>query len=380
MPRTSSQTLYYWQADVGMFDDPKIVDLNDEYGPLGEAILFRIFDYIARTDGYFAQLNDALIIYLYRSVGNKWIKNKRIISEIIQFCGVCGLFDVNLLTQNVITSQGIQRRWLYAKKKDRARGFSTAKYWLLGEISNEPLQGRPRKKSDSCNNNADNCSNNADNCDNNSPYKKRQENIPPLSPKGGSGGEWEEARARFFSAYPKLKGLARLDDSKIDYNLLYKRFAESEFLRTRYVAMWVYRNYEAITQGTWRDEESAEEQTHRRTEWYRKRRERAEDIAEYWQKKAETIPGYCDLMKQKKTLEIASAKAAAEGTSEKVQEAERALGQTVIKIHNLLKQNGIKKADLSPKFKCAKCDDTGFLPDGRACDCYEKEKENVKNQ
>lgn len=209
--------------------------------------------------------------------------------------------------------------------------------------------------------------------------EKNKNRIPPLPPKGGEG-EREDARERFFSAYPKLRVLARLDDSKIDYNLLYERFAESEFLRTRYAAMWVYRNYEAIIQGTWRDEESAEEQTRRRAEWYRKRRERAEDVAEYWQRKAETIPGYNDLMKQKKTLEIASAKAAAEGNSQKVQETERALGQTVIKIHDLLKQNGIKKIDLNPKFKCPKCEDTGYLPDGRPCDCYEEEKGNAENK
>lgn len=31
---------------------------------------------------------------------------------------------------------------------------------------------------------------------------------------------------------------------------------------------------------------------------------------------------------------------------------------------------GIKEEDLSPVYRCAKCSDTGFLPDGKACDCY----------
>lgn len=197
MARTSSQSLYYWQADVGMFDDPKLVDLNDAYGPLGECIFMRILDYIARTDGYFAQINDALIVYIYRSVGSKWIKSKHVVSEVIQFCGVCGLFDVNLLTQNVITSRGIQRRWLHAKKKARARGYSAHLYWLLED--EKPAEGRVYDFSNNCNNNADNCSNNSGNCNNNAHIRQDKTNTP-LTPqrlggkvkKNGAKNEREE--------------------------------------------------------------------------------------------------------------------------------------------------------------------------------------------
>ena len=161
--RTSCQSLNFWQFDVGLFDDGKIIDLNEVYGPLGEAVYFRILCYIAETDGYFAQLNESLLRYVFRSIGSKWIKKAKI-TEIIQYCGVCGLFDVNLLTQNVITSQGIQRRWLYAKKKSRARGFLTDRFWLLdgSGLSDYTLN------SDNCDNNTDYCNNKDDNCDNNS--------------------------------------------------------------------------------------------------------------------------------------------------------------------------------------------------------------------
>lgn len=30
----------------------------------------------------------------------------------------------------------------------------------------------------------------------------------------------------------------------------------------------------------------------------------------------------------------------------------------------------VSQADLTPKYSCAKCSDTGFLPDGKLCDCY----------
>lgn len=35
-----------------------------------------------------------------------------------------------------------------------------------------------------------------------------------------------------------------------------------------------------------------------------------------------------------------------------------------------LRRLGLTEQDLQPKFACKKCSDTGFLPDGRMCDCY----------
>ena len=178
--RKPTQTLEFWQFDVGLFDDGKIIDLNEQYGPLGEAVYFRILCYISKSNGYYAELNDALILYIYRSIGSKWIRNRRIISEVISYCGVCGLFDVNLLSQSIITSCGIQRRWLYAKTKSRAQGYSTAKFWLL-EDEPEPELSNHTENYDNCNNKADNCNNKADNCNKNTDIKERQDNSTEIN-------------------------------------------------------------------------------------------------------------------------------------------------------------------------------------------------------
>lgn len=37
-----------------------------------------------------------------------------------------------------------------------------------------------------------------------------------------------------------------------------------------------------------------------------------------------------------------------------------------------LRELGISEEDFEPKFTCMKCSDTGFLPDGKPCDCYPK--------
>lgn len=38
----------------------------------------------------------------------------------------------------------------------------------------------------------------------------------------------------------------------------------------------------------------------------------------------------------------------------------------------LLSDMGIAEEDLSPRYRCKKCSDSGFLPNGKACDCYRK--------
>ncbi len=197
--RKPKQSLEFWQFDVGLFDDGKIIDLNEKYGPLGEAIFFRIMCYISENEGYYAKLSDALILYIYRSVGSKWIRNRQVISEVISYCGVCGLFDVNLLSQSIITSRGIQRRWQFAKK--RQQSFQATKFWLL-EDESEPGLSDYTQNNDNCNNNAVSCNNNADNCNKNDDINKNtiktNENKTEDTP-----AELSPAAAELFSFYQK---------------------------------------------------------------------------------------------------------------------------------------------------------------------------------
>ena len=307
MPRTSRQTLEYWQFDVGLFKDGKIVDLNDRYGPLGEAIYFRILSYIAETDGYFAQLNESLLLWVYRSIGSKWIRSRQVVAEVIDYCGVCGLFDVNLLRQNVLTSRGIQRRWLYAKQKSRARGYSTAEYWLL---ENEPLHGVPLPFSGNVRNNPDNCSNNPDNCDKNSPYKVKESKVKESKEKirtahtcasRTDGQESEDVDSaslpssspymkEFFDKY-RFADYPSGDLSKYDFKLLLDRFAESNFLQKTYSWRWVEKNYESILRGEKKD---FPKRTRTEAEEAPRKKESGFEKAQRFLKKYEEEEGTCE--------------------------------------------------------------------------------------
>jgi len=38
----------------------------------------------------------------------------------------------------------------------------------------------------------------------------------------------------------------------------------------------------------------------------------------------------------------------------------------------ILAEMGIREEELLPQYTCKKCNDTGFLPNGKSCDCYHK--------
>ena len=40
-----------------------------------------------------------------------------------------------------------------------------------------------------------------------------------------------------------------------------------------------------------------------------------------------------------------------------------------------LKRLNLSEEDLTPKYHCTRCSDSGTLPNGRLCDCYERSKQ-----
>lgn len=170
MSRQSNQTLPNVMLEKGLFDDLKIVDLMDKYGPTGFTIYVSLLMKINNDRGYYTQMTPSLAISIQRDIGSKWISREKVI-EVINFLAQCDLISSNLLEKGVLTSVGIQRRYLDTKKKSRAVGYSTEEFWLLDESPADKLL--PHTNSNSCNSNSDKCSNNADKCSNNSLYKEK---------------------------------------------------------------------------------------------------------------------------------------------------------------------------------------------------------------
>ena len=60
--------------------------------------------------------------------------------QVIHYCAEIGLFDQDLLNQNVITSVGVQRRYKEVTVRNKV---DRSKYWLIDE-NGQPLLNAPQ--------------------------------------------------------------------------------------------------------------------------------------------------------------------------------------------------------------------------------------------
>lgn len=132
--------LSYFPKSIGFYEDDKIFDLLDRYGPLGVTVYDCILCIVYRN-GYYAEIPlDKLSRMIMKMIGNKWVKNKKAVVQVVHFCSEIGLLDDGLMTKNIITSVGIQRRYYETAVKRMKRQLYNTEYWLLGkEGKQEPL-------------------------------------------------------------------------------------------------------------------------------------------------------------------------------------------------------------------------------------------------
>ena len=369
MSRTQSQGIEYFPMAVDFFSDKKVKILKARYGADGITIYLYLLCQIYR-EGYYIRVDEDFEYMLSDDLNMSSDKVKQVMTFLFER----SMFHEQLFKSDaILTSTGIQERWQKAiSTRARKSPIEVGNYWLLNESDTQPFikctlfknfKNNSEKKDD-------NSAKKALNSENYPQSKVKESIYTPFIPQGGR----EEGKERFFSAYPKLKGMAKLDDSGIDYDALYQHFQKSEFLRSRFSAKWVIENYADIIEGVHDDKASAEEQARERAEWYRERRERAEEIAEYNRRKAEAIDGYAEDLKEMKRLEIAAAKAEAGGSVDYSGNILSELVRLREKLKTLLYEGGLTEEDLQPKYHCKKCSDTGYLPNGKPCDCYEKFK------
>ncbi len=99
-------------------------------------------------------------------------------------------------------------------------------------------------------------------------------------------------------------------------------------------------------------------------------RERAQSVADRYAVKANSNPRFKEISAELSRMEIALAKAEMfepETLPALLNKKEALLAER----KEILKKLGITERQLAPQYKCKKCSDTGFLPSGAACDCYQ---------
>lgn len=114
-------------------NNDRIFDLLDEHGPLGVTVYDCILT-IVYSNGYYADMSkDKLSRMVIKCIGNKWIKNKNVVVQVIDYCAELGLLSKDLMLRNIITSVGIQKRYYKVAVKLMKRQLYSDEYWMLDE-------------------------------------------------------------------------------------------------------------------------------------------------------------------------------------------------------------------------------------------------------
>lgn len=139
--------LDYFPKMVDFYEDDRIFDLLDRYGPLGVTVYDCILC-IVYKHGYYAEIPlDKLSRMITKMIGNKWVKSSKAVVQVVHFCSEIGLIDDALMTKNIITSVGIQKRFYRIAVKLMKRQLYDDHYWLLEKKeTGEPLLSAPKNQ------------------------------------------------------------------------------------------------------------------------------------------------------------------------------------------------------------------------------------------
>lgn len=116
------------------------------------------------------------------------------------------------------------------------------------------------------------------------------------------------------------------------------------------------------------------DEKNRRERFYAERHQKALEHADYMQRQAERDEGFRTASATLRRLDVSIARAETfnlpdlASLRKQYQEAQALRAQRMAILN-------IDEEDLSPQWICTKCSDTGFRPDGRACNCYEPRRQ-----
>ena len=394
MARPTKQGLDYFPFDVGFFGDKNIRILKARYRSDGIAVYIKLLCDIYK-EGYFLPIEcwEDYIFVIADEIGATVDKVEQVIS-FLHNRAMVRIYRNDELTgydlDAVITSHGIQKRYAAAMKSRRKKSVDEIKrgFWLLSEDEEKEITAFYK-----CGNNDSFSENNPDKSDINTilpeenPLKESKNENNIISIFTDVHAKQEQAKVSFFSRYPKLKPLPGVDDSAIDYNKLSARFAASKkFLQTRRGFAWVVEHYGEILSGKYDDFPEAEKTGKpapalpaavqaanakaAREKFHADRRNAAITAAERIEKQATAIPAYATVIKEIRQLELDQVKAELNAPC-KVDGILRTIRAKIKLKVEILESLGLTEQDLLPKWYCPKCSDTGFLPNGAACDCYD---------
>ncbi|MBQ8356214.1 MAG: DUF4373 domain-containing protein [Clostridia bacterium] len=120
----------YWSFDVGLFEDKKFKLIRGEFGAKGVLIALFALNSCYKDNGYFRVWEDDDAILLSEEVGCGC--SPGLVQQVVRACVARSLFDKRVFdTHQVLTSVGIQRRYLRIVAKNRLAIPLISEYWVL---------------------------------------------------------------------------------------------------------------------------------------------------------------------------------------------------------------------------------------------------------
>lgn len=134
--RPTSQSMTYVPFDAYFDQDPKFKRLMIECGARGVYCALRVLLEVYRSNnGYFIERSEDL----YFVIANDLQLKVTFVEQTVAAMARCGLLDEALFERHILTSRGIQKRWLTAMK--RRKEYDYSKYWLLSDEETKSILG-----------------------------------------------------------------------------------------------------------------------------------------------------------------------------------------------------------------------------------------------
>ncbi|MBX0358942.1 Lin1244/Lin1753 domain-containing protein [Halobacillus sp. Nhm2S1] len=129
MVRPYKEGIDYFPLDIDMDQDDKVAIIEAKHGIEGFGVLVKLLMKIYK-EGYYYEWNDREQLLFSKRVN----VNINLVKEIVNDCIEEGLFDKNLFNEHrVLTSKGIQRRYLEAVKRRKEVRF-IADFFLIQDV------------------------------------------------------------------------------------------------------------------------------------------------------------------------------------------------------------------------------------------------------
>lgn len=138
--------LKYYTVDTDRYQDMRIKRLKKNCGCAGLAVYDYILCEIYRVQGCVLEWDSDTAFDVAEYLGLK----ENTVNEIVQYCGVVGLFNKEWLTSGIVTSAAIQRRYLeMCKRAKRENASIPEKYALIREELPKTTEETPILREDS---------------------------------------------------------------------------------------------------------------------------------------------------------------------------------------------------------------------------------------